>query len=183
MEHIDTEKALASLCDRLDDQERRLQQVEDQSAIQNLMTRYGLAADCGNDALAMACHTEDAEYRVSSPRAGRNGEQDDLVLRGREAIGGMLRSELHQSLLPNTAHTVGPSDIEVKGDSAWAIGYSRLYLREGEQPRLMRLSINHWAFRRVAGEWLIATRTSRLVGESAAQDILRSVVAHNRMRW
>lgn len=175
MESTETERALMELRSQLDRQEKRLQLAEDQLAIKNLMTRYGLAADCGNDVLAMACHTEDAEYRVSSPRAGRDGDQADLVLQGREAIGEMLRSDLHQSMLPNTAHTVGPSNIEVKDDSARAIGYSRLYLREGEQPRLMRLSINEWTFNRVDGEWLIATRTSRLVGESAAQDILRSL--------
>lgn len=175
MEHAETERALIELRGRLDRQESRLQLAEDQLAIMNLMARYGLAADCGNDALAMACHTKDAEYRVSSPRAGRDGGHEDLVLQGREAIGEMLRSDLHQSMLPDTAHTVGPSDIDVRGDSARAIGYSRLYLREGEQPRLLRLSINDWMFHRVSGQWLIATRTSRLVGESAAQDILRSL--------
>lgn len=166
------EKALA---DRLTALEERLQRVEDELAIRNLMTRYGLAADCGNDALAMACHAEHAQYRVSAPKAGREGEHADLVLEGREAIGEMLRSELHQSMLPNTAHTIGPSDIRVDGDHAHAVGYSRLYLREGEQPRLMRLSINQWTFQRVHRVWLIAGRQSRLVGEAAAQDILRSV--------
>jgi len=156
---------------------RRLQRVEDQLAIRNLMTRYGLAADCGNDALAMACHAEHARYVVSAPAAGREEEEEreDLVLEGREAIGAMLRSDLHQSMLPNTAHTVGPSDIEVEGDTAHAIGYSRLYLREGDQPRLMRLSINQWRFERVDGRWLIVERSSRPVGEAAAQAILRSL--------
>ncbi len=164
-----------SLSDRVSALEARLRRVEDELAIRNLMTRYGLAADCGNDALAMACHTEQAEYRVSAPKSGRDGDHDDLVLVGREAIGEMLRSDLHQAMLPNTAHTIGPTDLEVDGDSAHAVGYSRLYLREGDQPRLVRLSINQWRFRRVDGEWLIAARSSRLVGEDAAQAILRSV--------
>lgn len=171
----DNGEELQALARRLAALEGRLQRVEDELAIRNLMTRYGLAADCGNDTLAMACHAVDARYRVSAPKAGRDGAHEDLVLEGREAIGEMLRSDLHQSMLPNTAHTVGPSAVRVDGDSAHAVGYSRLYLREAGQPRLMRLSINQWTFRRVNGEWLIAERNSRLVGEAAAQAILRSV--------
>lgn len=175
MESAESKETVQALADRVSQLEQRLSHVEGELAIRNLMARYGLAADCGNDALAMACHTEQAEYRVSAPKSGRGGSHDDLVLEGREAIGAMLRSELHQGMLPNTAHTIGPSDIRVDGDSAHAVGYSRLYLREGEQPRLMRLSINQWTFQRVDGEWLIAARSSRLVGEDAAQAILRSV--------
>jgi len=167
--------AVRALTEEVARQARRLQCVEDQLAIRNLMTRYGLAADSGNDALAMACHAEHARYCVSAPQAGRDGEHADLVLEGREAIGAMLRSELHQSMLPNTAHTVGPSAIEVDGDTAHAIGYSRLYLREGDQPRLLRLAINQWRFERIGGCWLIAERSSRLVGEAAAQAILKSL--------
>jgi hypothetical protein len=169
------EAALRAQAEALSQYGQRLRRVEDQLAIQNLMTRYGLAADCGNASLAMDCHTEHAQYRVSAPKAGRDGVHEDLVLAGREAIGAMLRSELHQSMLPNTAHTVGPSDIRVEGDCAHAIGYSRLYLYEGGQPRLMRLSINQWKFERVDGRWLIAERSSRLVGEDAAQRILASL--------
>jgi hypothetical protein len=171
----DTESDVRALVRRLSSLEQRLQRVEDELAIRNLMTRYCLAADCGNDVLAMACHAEHAQYSVSAPKAGRAGEHDDLVLEGREAIGEMLRSELHRSMLPDTAHTVGPNDIRVEGDSAYAVGYSRLYLREEGQPRLMRLAINQWVFERVDGNWLISRRYSRLVGEAAAQAILRSV--------
>ncbi|NND69696.1 MAG: nuclear transport factor 2 family protein [Halioglobus sp.] len=175
MANNERDGSLEAITQRLAACEQRLEAVEDQLAILNLMTRYGLAADSGNDALAMACHTQDAVYRVSAPRAGRGGDDEDLVLEGRSAIGAMLRSELHQSMLPNTAHTVGPSDIRVAGDTAEAVGYSRLYLREAEAPRLMRLAINQWAFRKEGGTWLIASRTSTLVGEEAAQAILRSL--------
>jgi hypothetical protein len=175
LESEDGAAAVRELGNELARLAQRLQRVEDQLAIRNLMTRYGLAADCGNDALAMACHAEHARYCVSAPQAGRAGEHEDLVLEGRAAIGAMLRSELHQSMLPNTAHTVGPNDIEVEGDTARAIGYSRLYLRDGDQPRLLRLSINQWRFERIDGRWLIAERSSRLVGEAAAQAILRSL--------
>lgn len=176
MKTYNTIQELRQLTSKVAAYDQRVAMLEDASAIGQLMVRYGLAADCGNDTLAMRCHTEHARYRISAPRAGREGEHDDLVLEGREAIGAMLRSDLHQSMLPNTAHTIGPSTIEVNGSTAQAIGYSRLYLQEGEQPRLMRLAINQWGFEKVSGQWLIASRTSRLVGEQAAQEILLSLV-------
>jgi len=65
-------------------------------------------------------------------------------------------------------------ELREEGSTARAIGYSRLYLREGDPPRLMSLSINQGRFERIDGRWLIAGRQSRLVGEAAAQALSRS---------
>ena len=131
-----------SLEQRLEQLEQRLLHTESQLAIINLMTRYGMAADCGDIAAALACYNESAVYIVSAPTAGRDDYKDveDLVLCGHVAIGDMLSSEMHQSLIPNCAHTVGPGTIEVDGKTARATGYSRLYRRQEESFELMRLS-------------------------------------------
>jgi len=84
----------------------RIDRVEAELAIRNTIARYGMAADCGDIATALTCHTEDAVYVVSNPRAGRTGEASDLKLIGHDAISDMLASEMHQSLLPDCAHTV-----------------------------------------------------------------------------
>lgn len=159
---------------RLEALEQRLQQVEDELAIRNVMTRYGLAVDCGDADTAAACHIEDALYTVSAPQAGREdaGPPEDLLLKGRRAIREMLTSELHQSLLPDCAHTVGPVCVELDGLNARATGYSRLYRREGEVFGLMRLAINEWRFQKVNDSWLIQSRESRLLGEEQAQQLL-----------
>ncbi|MEZ5501700.1 MAG: nuclear transport factor 2 family protein [Halioglobus sp.] len=147
--------------------EEQLQRAQDELAIRNLMVRYGLAVDCGDVASAVACHSSDAVYTVSAPRTGRGDDSHatDLRLVGHRAIRDMLESELHQSLLPNCAHTVGPVAVEVGNGEARATGYSRLYRRQGEQFDLLRLAINEWRFSRIDCRWLIVSRESRLVGE------------------
>ena len=154
--------------------EKRLQLVEDELAIRNVMTRYGLAVDCGDVPAALSCHSEDAVYTVSAPTAGRDdGEPaEDLKLVGHQAIRDMLTSDMHQSLLPNCAHTVGPVCVEVAEGVAKSTGYSRLYRRENETFNLMRLAINEWHFKRRASGWVIVSRESRLLGEDEAQQLL-----------
>lgn len=161
--------------DRFEALERRLQRTEDELTIRNLIARYGMAVDCGDVQAALDCHLPDAVYVVSAPRAGREaGEQDaDLHLRGHQAIGEMLSSELHQSLLPGCAHTVGPLTVELDGDTARATGYSRLYHYREERPELMRLGVNEWELHRQGDRWYISRRTSRLIAESSAQAVLR----------
>ena len=78
--------------------ERRLAAVEAELAIRNVIARYGLAADCGNVDVALACHTEDAVYIVSNPDAGRNkAAGQDLELAGHIATAAMRRMGLHHS--------------------------------------------------------------------------------------
>lgn len=149
--------------------DHRIARVEAELAIRNVIARYGMAADCGDIETALACHAKDAVYVVSNPNAGRGGEAGDLELSGHKAIADMLSSEMHQSLLPDCAHTVGPLVIEVNGDAAKVLGYSRVYHKQ----KLMRLAINQWEMRKVESEWKIARRESRVMGQQAAQDLLQ----------
>lgn len=138
-------------------------------AIRNTIARYGIAADCGDIDAALACHTQDAVYVVSNPRAGRDGEAGDLEMRGHAAIAEMLGSDMHQSLLPDCAHTVGPLVVTVSGQTAQVTGYSRVYHKQN----LMRVAVNRWDMRLDASAWKISRRESRMVGEPAAQKLLR----------
>lgn len=174
--------AKAGIVSRLFALEQRLARAEAELEIRNLITRYSLAADCGDAEAAAACHAEDAIYIVSSPCAGRSAEEGaehgkaDLVLEGRQAIAQMLLSPLHQSLLPDCAHTVGPFVVKVSDDRATTTGYSRLYRQGKEQFGLMRLSINKWKFKKQKGIWLITSRESRPMGTQEAQNVLRNLL-------
>lgn len=150
-------------------QEDRITRIESELAIRNVIARYGMAADCGDIETALACHTNEAVYVVSNPNAGRGNETDDLGLKGHHTIAEMLSSDMHQSLLPDCAHTVGPLLVEVNGDTARVLGYSRVYFNQ----TLMRLAINQWQMQRVETEWKIARRESRVIGEEAAQELLK----------
>jgi len=151
-----------------------LDKVAAELAIRNVINLYGLAADCGDIETALACHTEDAIYVVSDPRAGRDGKAADLHLTGHDAIRDMLASDMHQSLLPNCAHTVGPLVVKVDGQNAKVLGYSRVYNKLDDKPVLMRLAFNRWDMRAVNEQWKIARRESRVMGEEQAQDMLKS---------
>lgn len=159
--------------------EKRLQKAEDELALRNLIVRYGLAVDCGDVKAALACHIEDAVYIVSSPTTGRDDfERGDLHLKGHEAIANMLESDMHQSLIPNCAHTVGPLVVNLDAENvnkAEATGYSRLYHRIGDTFSLMRLAINEWQFKRTNKGWLICQRESRMIGENESQLLLKNL--------
>lgn len=143
-------------------------------AIRNVISLYGLAADCGDIESALACHMDNAVYVVSSPRAGRDGDGEDLHLQGHQAIRDMLLSDMHQSLLPNCAHTVGPLVVKVDGHSAKVLGYSRVYNQKDGMPVLMRLAFNQWDMTLDGKQWKIARRESRIMGEDKVQVMLKS---------
>ena len=151
----------------------RLKRVEAELAIRNVIARYGLAADCGDVAAALACHTEDATYVVSNPNAGRGDTGADLELSGHAAIADMLRSDMHRSLLPNCAHTVGPLQVEISDKTVRVSGYSRVYHNQS----LMRLAVNIWHLHDTDAGWKIARRESRLVGDAAAQTLLQTALS------
>lgn len=160
---------------RLEALTQRLQYVEDELAIRQLMARYGMAVDCDDVEAALACHSDDAVYIVSAPGAGRGDQHQeaDLQLRGHPAIREMLSSPMHRSLLSGCAHTVGPATVAVNGDDARATGYSRLYHRNEDQCELLRVAVNEWHFCRRNNRWYIQSRESRLIGETAAKQLLR----------
>ncbi|MEH6593768.1 MAG: nuclear transport factor 2 family protein [Halioglobus sp.] len=159
----------------------RLQAVEDELAIRNLIARYGLTVDCGDADAAAALHTADCVYEVVAPGSGRADNERhveaSLFMEGPEAIREMLNGAGHQALVPNCAHTVGPLSVDVNGDSASATGYSRLYHSDGEDVRLVRLGFNHWLLRREEGSWRIQRRKSCPIGSEAAQQLLKEEIS------
>lgn len=153
-----------------------MDKVASELAIRNVINLYGLSADCGDVETALACHTEDAIYVVSAPKAGRDGAADDLELHGQQAIREMLNSDMHQSLLPNCAHTIGSLVVKIEENNAKALGYSRVYHMRDNKPVLMRLAFNKWELRNVDQEWKISRRESYLMGEDRAQTMLMNTV-------
>ena len=176
---------MAELEARIAELEGRLARAEDHLAIHNLIVRYGLAVDLGDAEGVAAVFTPDAEFDVGGGASQVDGRR--VVYRGREQI----KRELvlgpgHQSLLPDCAHTIGPVVIRVEGDRAEATGYSRIYHREqkgqaGDHTALFRLGYNRWELaRQPDGGWLIARRTSRVVGDPEAHALFRQGLGHGR---
>ena len=162
----------------------RLQKIEDELAVRNLIVRYGLAVDSGDSTAAKALFTEDSIYDVGSPDTGMDNQHGETrasyIMEGPDAIEAMVEGAGHQSLLPNSAHTLGPDEVRVKGDTAYAMGYSRLYQKQDSNFKLLRIGINSWMFKKqIDGKWLISLRTSRARGGRDAHQMLQDWVSKN----
>lgn len=152
--------------DRLAALEARVAALEDELAVHRLVTRYGFAVDTGEADATAALFSGDCVFDVD----GRN------VMRGPADVRAMVDGPGHRSLLPDAAHCIGPAVVEVRGDTAVATGYSRIYHREGDDIRLFRLGFNRWELVRIGDGWRIRRRTTRMLGTEEAQRVLRGGV-------
>ena len=149
---------------RIEALERKVRVLEDALELQGIMDRYGPAVDSGDADAAADLFWDDGVYDAEGV----------APMMGAEAVRAMVEGPAHQGLLPNAAHTVGPSMLRVDGDAATATGYSRVYLREGEGFRLWRVAANRWEFERRGGGWKVARRTNRLIGTKDSHEVLAS---------
>jgi len=143
---------------------QRLRRVEDELALYRLIAAYGPAVDAGDGERAASLWCEDGDYVVGGLDAWH----------GQQEIAGMVAGQMHQSLiLAGAAHVMGLPQIELDGDRAVAVTYSRLYLREGEGFRVARVSVNRWEFERASDGWRIRRRINRLLdGSASARQLL-----------
>jgi len=146
---------------------RRVQALEDELAVHRQIVRYGFAVDTGEADGAAALFTEDAVYDVDGP----------LLMRGRDGVRAMVRGPRHQAMLPRCAHQIGPAVVEVHGDRATAVGYSRVYVRREAGIEIYRVSFNRWELVKGNGEWRIARRTTRILGHDEAQTLFRDALS------
>lgn len=161
-----------SLTARLDALEARLRAAEDQLAIQNLLNSYGPLVDSGEAAAASALWVDGGGYNFSGGIAGgtRLEAPDQLVA--------MYETEGHMGLV-NTgcSHLTATPRITVTGDTAEAVGYSYVMLKEGERWYLWRAAVNHWQLVRTPDGWRISERFNRaLDGSTDSHDTMRKVM-------
>jgi len=147
---------------RVDALERRLRAVEDELAIHRLIVRYGFAVDTGDADRTAAVFAEDGVY-----------DADVRLMRGRDDVRTMVRSERHQSMVGHCAHQIGPAVVRIDGDRAVALGYSRVYLQGDAGIGVYRVSLNRWLLERRGEEWQIVHRRTRLLGHAEALSVFR----------
>ena len=130
---------------------------------------YGSAWERADADAAASLFTEDAVYDVDIGR-----------MDGREAIRTMVRGERHQSMVGHCAHQIGPAVVELRGtDRAVATGYSRVYLETRAGIHIYRVSFNRWELVKEEGEWRIAHRTTRVLGNAEAQALFRTALSRD----
>ena len=151
--------------DRLAALERRLQRLEDEREIVQLLTTYGPLVDSGCADEVAAIWTEDGVY-----------DNDVIVMTGRDEIRAMVRSASHQGFIAGgCAHFNGPVSVQVDGDTAIAVTHSLMVLHEDGAFRVNRATANHWQLRRTDEGWRATVRTGRLLdGAELAHGLLRT---------
>jgi len=140
--------------------EARLGAVEDELAIHRLIVRYGLAVDTGNPDATAAVFAEDGVY-----------DADVRLMRGRDDVRDMVRSDRHQRMVGHCAHQIGPAVVKIRGDTAVALGYSRVYLHGDAGIGIYRVSCNRWDLAKRDGAWQIVHRKTRILGHAEAAGI------------
>ena len=154
--------------DRLAALEARLQHVEDQLAITQLVASYGPLVDAGEAEAVGSLWTEDGEYEV-----------EGWHMRSREEVRDMVRSDGHQHLIAGgCSHFLGPAAVRVDGDNAVAVCESVL-VRHGEGGySVRRAGANRFSLVRTLDGWQVAHRATRaLDGSAEARALLAGVLA------
>lgn len=152
------------------DVERRLQLLEDQQAIAQVIARYGPLVDAGDGEATAQLWAPDGRYDV-----------EERHMHGRHEVRAMVESDAHQRLIGRgSAHFLGPAVVTVRGDDAVAVCESVLLLRRtgGEDGyAAARAAANHFRLSRIDGRWQITARTTHLLdGGTEARELLLSGV-------
>lgn len=152
--------------------ERRLRAAEDQLEILALLNSYGPLVDSGASGPAAALWVEGGGYNFSGGLSGgtRIAAPHDLVA--------MYETAGHKALVETgCAHLTATPRITIDGDTATAVGYSFVVLRESERWYLWRAAINRWTLERTADGWRIAERFNRaLDGSAESHETMRAVL-------
>jgi SnoaL-like domain len=153
--------------DRLERLERRLGEVEDYLSILRLVANYGPSVDSGSGRWTASLWVEDGVY-----------DTDALVMNGRVELEAMVAAEEHQGYIHGgSAHVPSLPLITIDGDRAVAIGYSRLYLFNGKDFRVARMSATRWELVRTSSGWRVERRIVRLLdGRSEARELLKEAM-------
>ena len=157
--------------ERLEALEKRCRAAEDHLEILNLVNSYGPLVDSGMAHDAPKLWADGGGYNYGLPGGGTARlEKDQLHT--------MYESDGHMNLV-NTgcAHLTATPRIKVEGDSARALAYSFVVLKEGERWILWRGAINEWSLDRTSEGWRINERFNRtLDGSEESHATMRKVL-------
>ena len=145
---------------------QRVEALEDERAIQRLLTRYGLAVDGGDAEATGQLYAEDCHIDIDGA----------AFMDGREQARGIVTSPAHQEIMPNCAHVMGPYSVELDGDRATATGYATVYIKEDGKVRVWRQSYGRWELVKRDGRWQVAKRISRSTGRDDCQALFRAAL-------
>ena len=144
----------------------RLQTLEDQAAITQIILTHPLAVDGGANEFWLS---QWAEYAVIDRPVDKERHSGDMpTTYGKEGLRLEVNSpELNALRQSGMCHFGTAPRIQVNGDKASATNYLQLMVLDKASMayKLMFLLINHWELRRANGQWKISKRVIRGVGQ------------------
>jgi hypothetical protein len=153
--------------DRLAALEARLQLMEDELAIQKLVSSYGPLADGGRTKEVCEIWEKDGVYEIVGT--------DTFV--GTAGLKSMFDGPGHQAVIKGgSAHFLSTPHVTVTGDTAHAVCYALLILHKDGGFQIARAVASDWRLRRTPSGWRAVHRLNRLLtGDQKARDILGSI--------
>ena len=143
--------AASSVEARLAALEARVRELSDVNEIIELISYVSPAADSG--------HADEFAARWASDGAYRVGERSFL---GAENVRRVVAEGRHLDYMAaGCAHLMTPPHIRVAGDTAIAVNYTMLAIRDADSGlwTARRVSANRWQLRREEGRWVVDDRT------------------------
>ncbi|HNO39497.1 MAG TPA: nuclear transport factor 2 family protein [Marmoricola sp.] len=142
--------------------EDRLQRVEDELAITQMLAAYGPLVDAGEPEPVAALWAKDGSYSV-----------EGWTMLTRADVHAMVTSDAPQGLIANgSCHFLGPARVQVTGDSAVAVCPSILVVHHEGRYHAYRAGANHFRLARHSSGWEITERTTlALDGSPGAREL------------
>lgn len=143
--------------DRLARLEARVRELEDVEKIRERLSTYAFNADVGRVEEYLDGWTDDSVYDIT----------EDTKLSGRAQLETLLTAPdgLHKKEIENRSQHIHVNlVIKVRGDRAWAEGYSLVPVVRDGAITILTTAYNHWEFARSGDEWLMTLRQRRTVG-------------------
>jgi len=154
--------------ERLEALEKRLQAAEDELAIVRLLNSYGPMIDSGESESAAHLWIEGGTYDVGGYHTLVSPDQMVTV---------WSSADMQAMINAGSAHLTASPQVKVKGDTAEALAYAFVMLKEGDRWYLWRASVNHWTFVRTTEGWRIKERYNRaLDGSDESHAALRRML-------
>lgn len=151
--------------------EERVQRIEDQMTIYQVISAYGPSADaCNMDAIKQLWH-EDCVYEI-----GGLGSYH-----GHAGMAEAFAGEFHQDKVKyGSGHASTLPYVVIEGDRAVATHHGTLFAHRDNQFQLIRLIASKWQLVRTPGKglgWQILRRTNHLLnGDAAARELFSRIL-------
>jgi ketosteroid isomerase-like protein len=155
----------AELWAKIRELEARLQQVEEDRAIRELLARYGFNADRGRSEAYVSLYTEDGVIDTSDTRRWEgHAELMDFI----------TDPQGHAGMVGRCMHVQGNNLVtHIDGDTASAEAYSVVLMREEDGYQVLICNANRWTLEKANGTWQIRERFIRNPGSDGFMKAFR----------